>query len=205
MKQIKTITSKPSLIMSAPLLAGVLLPCVLAFAPLVEACAQTVNKLSKEKTTFQTAGPWKPVTDIRSDLVMVYGMSDNFAQRLTSWRNRGYHAHYMTGIAWGEYQDYFTGKWDGVWHLDEGQKTMRGDTIWHGHLIPYIVPTYNYLSYFKIRNIKPVIDQGVDAIFLEEPEFWARAGYSEAFKREWQQYYGFPWKPQHESDRKSVV
>lgn len=199
MKQIKTIISKPSLIMSAPLLAGVLLPCVLAFAPLVEVCAQTVNKLPKEKTTFQTAGPWKPVTDIRSDLVMVYGMSDNFAQRLTSWRNRGYHAHYMTGIAWGEYQDYFTGKWDGVWHLDEGQKTMRGDTIWHGHLIPYIVPTYNYLSYFKIRNIKPVIDQGVDAIFLEEPEFWARAGYSEAFKREWQQYYGFPWKPQHES------
>ena len=27
--------------------------------------------LAQEKTTFQTAGPWKPVTDIRSDLVMV--------------------------------------------------------------------------------------------------------------------------------------
>jgi len=34
---------------------------------------------------------------------------------------------------------------------------------------------------------------------MEEPEFWARAGYSDAFKREWEQYYGFPWRPQHES------
>lgn len=158
---------------------------------------------AQEKTTFQTSGPWKPVTDIRSDLVMVYGASDNrlmtFRERVDSWRNRGYTTHFMTGIAWGEYQDYFTGKWDGKWHLDEGQKTMQGDTIWHGRLIPYIIPTKNYLAYFKECHIKPVIDAGLDAIFLEEPEFWARAGYSEAFKREWQEYYGFPWRPQHES------
>ncbi|MBO7137518.1 MAG: hypothetical protein J6V92_03520 [Bacteroidaceae bacterium] len=158
---------------------------------------------AQEKTTFQTAGPWKPVTDIRSDLVMVYGANDSrrmtFRERVDSWRKHGYTTHFMTGIAWGEYQDYFTGKWDGKWHLDEGQKTSRGDTIWHGRLIPYIVPTKNYLSYFKERHIKPVIDAGIDAIFLEEPEFWARAGYSEAFKREWQEYYGFSWRPQHES------
>ncbi|MCR5850386.1 MAG: hypothetical protein K6G92_06710 [Bacteroidaceae bacterium] len=158
---------------------------------------------AQEKTTFQTAGPWKPVTDIRSDLVMVYGANDNrrmtFRERVESWRNRGYTTHFMTGIAWGEYQDYFTGKWDGKWHLDEGQKTAQGDTIWHGRLIPYIIPTKNYLAYFKERHIKPVIDAGIDAIFLEEPEFWARAGYSEAFKREWEAYYGFPWRPQHES------
>ena len=78
---------------------------------------------------------------------------------------------------------------------------MRGDTVWHGHLIPYIVPTYNYLAYFKERHIRPVIDAGIDAIFLEEPEFWARAGYSEAFQREWQDYYGFPWRPQHHHQR----
>jgi len=162
-----------------------------------------LNIWGQEKTTFQTAGPWKPVTDIRSDLVMVYGANDNrrmtFRERVDSWRQRGYTTHFMTGIAWGEYQDYFTGKWDGKWHLDEGQKTAQGDTIWHGRLIPYIVPTRNYLSYFKERHIRPVIDAGIDAIFLEEPEFWARAGYSEAFQREWQAYYGFPWRPQHES------
>ena len=156
-----------------------------------------------EKTTFQTAGQWKPVTDIRSDAVMVYGANDRrqmtFRERVQSWRDKGYITHFMTGIAWGDYQDYFTGKWDGEWHLDEGQKTAKGDTIWHGRLIPYIVPTPNYLKYFKERHIKPVIDAGIDAIFLEEPEFWARAGYSEAFKKEWEDYYGFPWRPQHES------
>ena len=180
------------------------------FALTVSAQAQELRDLgarlgakASEKTTFQTAGPWKPVTDIRSDLVMVYGANDNprmtFRERVESWRQRGYTTHFMTGIAWGNYQDYFTGKWDGKWHLDEGQKTMRGDTIWHGRLIPYIIPTRNYLAYFKERHIKPVIDAGIDAIFLEEPEFWARAGYSEAFQREWQDYYGFPWRPQHES------
>jgi hypothetical protein len=44
-----------------------------------------------------------------------------------------------------------------------------------------------------------VIDAGISSIYLEEREFWARAGYSEVFKQEWQKYYGFPWKPQHES------
>ncbi len=31
------------------------------------------NSPKREKTAFQTAGPWKPVTDVRSDLVSVYG------------------------------------------------------------------------------------------------------------------------------------
>ena len=74
---------------------------------------------------------------------------------------------------------------------------MKGDTIWHGHMVPYIVPTMNYLKYFKERHIKRVVDAGVDAIFLEEPEYWARSGYSEAFKREWKDFYGFDWRPQH--------
>lgn len=42
-----------------------------------------------------------------------------------------------------------------------------------------------FLSYLKERHVKRVIDAGVDAIFMEEPEFWARAGYSESFKKEW--------------------
>ena len=111
----------------------------------------------------------------------------------------------MTGIAWGEYQDYFTGKWDGEWHLDEGQVQRSGDTIWHGHLVPYIVPSENYLRYLKERHVKRVIDAGIDAIFMEEPEFWARAGYSEAFKREWKAFYGFDWRPQHESPENTYL
>lgn len=162
----------------------------------------------REKTAFQTGQPWKPTTDVRADVAIVYGVGGNpsekrsgltFEQRVQSWRDKGYTTHFMTGIAWGEYQDYFTGQWDGKWHLDEGQVTMKGDTIWHGHLVPYIVPSKNFIKYMQEQHIKRVIDAGIDAIYLEEPEFWARGGYSEAFKREWKEYYGFDWRPQHES------
>ncbi|MGL5564043.1 MAG: hypothetical protein ACRDCN_15720 [Tannerellaceae bacterium] len=156
-----------------------------------------------ERTAFQTAGPWKPTTDVRSDVAIVYGSNDypemTFEERVDSWRKRGYITHFMTGIAWGEYQDYFTGMWDGKWHLDEGQVTMQGDTLWHGHMVPYIVPSASFIQYLQEKHIKRVIDAGIDAIYLEEPEFWARAGYSDAFKREWKDYYGFEWRPQHES------
>ena len=153
------------------------------------------------KTTFQTGSHWKPTIDVRSDAVMVYGTSNkpqmSFQERVDSWRKRGYTTHFMTGIAWGGYKDYFLGKWDGKPHMDEGQKDMKGDTILHNPGTPYIVPTLNYLKYFKETQIKPVIDAGIREIFLEEPEFWAYAGYSESFKREWQEYYGFPWRAQH--------
>ena len=153
------------------------------------------------KTTFQTASHWKPTIDVRSDAVMIYGTGNrpqmSFQERVESWRKRGYTTHFMTGIAWGGYSDYFLGKWDGKPHMDEGQKDMKGDTILHNPGTPYIVPTLNYLKYFKETQIKPVIDAGIREIFLEEPEFWAYAGYSESFKREWQEYYGFPWRAQH--------
>ena len=161
------------------------------------------------KTTFQTSREWRPTIDNRADAVMVYGVGGNpsdkdggrssLESRLASWKERGYITHFMTGIAWGSYQDYFTGEWDGKMHLDEGQVTQSGDTIWHGHMVPYIVPSENYLKYFKEKHIKRVIDAGVDAIFLEEPEFWARGGYSEGFKKEWKEFYGTEWRPQDES------
>jgi hypothetical protein len=160
--------------------------------------AQQTPLPSRERTSFQTADPWKPDYDVRSDIAMVYGVTNDFEERVKGYRDQGYNVQFMTGIAWGEYQDYFLGKYDGKMHLDEGQKQRNGDTIWHGHYVPYIVPTANYLGYMK-SLIKRVIDAGITAIYLEEPEFWARAGYSESFKTEWQKYYGFPWMAQHES------
>ena len=166
------------------------------------------------KTTVQTSQEWRPTLDTRTDAVMVYGVRGNpsdrkrghsFEERIKSWRDKGYTVHYMSGIAWGEYQDYFTGEWDGSMHLDEGQVTAQGDTIWHGHMVPYIVPSENFLKYLKEEHIKKAIDQGIDAIFMEEPEFWARAGYSEAFKKEWADYYGTPWKAQHLSPENTYL
>lgn len=167
-----------------------------------------------EKTAFQTSQPWRPSIDNRGDVAIIYGIGGNpsdqkkhlqFEERVNSWRQQGYTTHFMTGIAWGEYKDYFTGQWDGKTHLDEGQVQQNGDTIWHGHLVPYIVPTENFLKYLKEVHIKRVIDAGIDAIYLEEPEFWARSGYSDAFKREWKKYYQFDWRPQHESPENTYL
>lgn len=187
------------------------LACLLASCSLSQAMTAETKEV---KTTFQSAREWRPTIDNRADAVMVYGVGGNpsdrgrklnFEQRVRSWREKGYTVHFMTGIAWGEYQDYFTGKWDGKPHLDEGQVTAQGDTIWHGHLVPYIVPSMNFIKYLNERHVKRVIDAGIDAIFMEEPEFWARSGYSDAFKREWKEYYGFDWRPQHESPENTYL
>ena len=184
----------------------------IALVVLITGCQTKKSSVSiREKTAFQTSGQWKPVTDVRSDVAIVYGAGDNrrggmtFENRVQSLRDRGYITHFMTGIAWGGYQDYFTGQWDGEWHLDEGQVNVKGDTIWHGRMTPYIVPSMNFIKYMKEKHVKPVIDVGIDAIHMEEPEFWMRGGYSEAFKREWQEYYGFPWRPQHESPENTYL
>jgi hypothetical protein len=175
-----------------------LVSCLLIQSVLV---AQTRPNPSREKTAFQVADGWHEDYDVRSDVAIVYGINDaggNFEERVKSWRDKGYTVHFMTGIAWGQYQDYFMGKFDGKTHWDEGQVQRNGDTIWHGRYVPYIVPSASFLTYMK-THVKRAIDAGVSAIHLEEPEFWARAGYSESFKREWQNYYGSPWRPQHES------
>lgn len=191
---------------------------ILIFAslvPLLCSCgSSSAPNDDKVKTTFQSSREWRPTIDNRADAVMVYGVGGNpsdrsnrvsFEDRVKSWQDKGYITHFMTGIAWGEYQEYFTGEWDGKWHLDEGQVTAQGDTVWHGHLVPYIVPTDNYLKYIKEKHVKRVIDAGIDAIFMEEPEFWARSGYSDSFKNEWKKYYGTDWRPQHESPENTYL
>ena len=166
--------------------------------------------LNKEKTSFQTAALWKPGIDIRSDVAIAYGTSTRnympFELRLKSWQNKGYTVHFMTGIAWGEYQDYFSGQWDGINHMDEAQMSNGGSIIWHDQgTIPYLVPTASFINYICEKHIKRAIDAGIDAIYLEEPEFWAKAGYSPAFKKEWQNFYGTPWQPQHESPENTYL
>lgn len=103
----------------------------------------------------------------------------------------------MTGIAWGEYQDYLDGRWDGTRHQDEGQVQRDGAGVCHNPTVPYMVPSVAFSEYLTER-LKIAVDAGVEAIHLEEPEFWDRSGYSEGFKREYEIYYKEPWRPQHE-------
>lgn len=158
----------------------------------------SIAVFGQDRTCFQTGGPWRPEVDLRSDVAIVYGVNDSFSERVKGWRERGYGIHMMTGVAWGGYHDYINGDFDGKNHLDEGQVQRDGEMIMHNPGVPYMVPTPSYIEYLK-QKIKIAIDEGVTAIHLEEPEFWNRGGYSEGFKREWQDYYDEPWQAQHSS------
>ncbi len=151
-----------------------------------------------ERTCFQIGEGYGPQTDIKSDVAIVYGIDPSLPQRLEAWRARGYAVHVMTGIAWGSYQDYLYGKFDGQEHLDDVQTTRAGVRISHGGDVYYMVPTLAYAEMLKSRA-KQAIDAGALALHTEEPEFWVAAGYSPSFQREWQEHYGTPWQPQHTS------
>ncbi|MBB6675622.1 hypothetical protein H7C19_33670 [Cohnella nanjingensis] len=155
-----------------------------------------MTKAAPEWTGFQESRPYGSKYDLRTDFVMVYGISEDLPERIEGWRKAGYTIHLMTGVAWGEYQDYLYGRFDGRDHWDEAQTDRDGKHILHGHDVPYMAPTVAFSEYLA-THIKRAIDAGAEAIHMEEPEFWAAGGYSEAFKREWRNYYGEEWQPPH--------
>jgi len=146
----------------------------------------------EERTGMQEHAAYRPETDLQTDFVMVYGLDADSPARIRQWRERGYIVHLMTGVAWGNYQDYLSGRFDGRPHGDEGQRRRDGSPIDHGPTVPYMVPSVAFADYLT-ENLKKAVDEGVEALHLEEPEFWAEAGYSEAFKREWVLYYNEDW------------
>ncbi len=157
-----------------------------------------IRTRAEERTGYQSSTPLMDAYDNNCDFVMVYGMNDSTAQRIKEYKEKGYVVHLMVGIAWGAYVDYLNGEYDGEDHWDESQTDRFGNQILHGPLCPYMVPTVSFADYIT-QKLKAAVDLGVDAIHVEEPEFWDRGGYSEAFKREYRMYYKKEWTPPHES------
>jgi len=177
------------------------------------------NDRSLEVTGFQEAAHYRPEINLQTDFVMVYGVDKSMPERVAKWREKGYVIHLMTGVAWGGYLDYLSGEYDAekrgeipvdakrnsdaVWHheeptiypenhLDEAQRNSDGTEIVHGRWTPYMCPTTDFADYLT-EKLRVAVDAGVEAIHLEEPEFWVGGGYSEAFKREWRIFYGEDW------------
>lgn len=157
-----------------------------------------IRDKKEELTGFQEGAPFRKSFDVQCDFVMVYGTDDTMPQRVREYRDQGYVVHLMTGISWGQYQDYLDGNWDGREHWDEAQTDRNGKQIIHNPTVPYMVPTIAFTNYLTER-LKIAIDSGVEALHLEEPEFWNHGGYSPAFKREYEIYYHEPWVPPHSS------
>lgn len=157
-----------------------------------------IRSKTEERTGYQNGTPLVPCFDNQCDFVMVYRLDDSTAERIRQYREKGYVIHFMTGISWGHYLPYLNGEFDGESHWDEAQTDRFGNMILHSPNIPYMVPTLSFSDYI-VSTLKKVVDEGVEAIHVEEPEFWDRAGYSPAFKREYEAYYKMPWQPAYES------
>jgi len=165
---------------------------VLCLAFLVSSAASADDAV--DNTCFQTAAQYSPELDIGSDVAIVYGVNASFADRVALWCANGYTCSMMTGIAWGGYDAYY-GSGD-AFKRDEVQTAKDGHLYMHGHstTVGYNVPTPAYVEFIK-QYVTPAVEQGVRAIYMEEPEYWARTGWSAAFKEAWQEFYAEPWEP----------
>ncbi len=183
-------------------LARVLSITLLAAAPLLAAEPPLAfppdPDQALERTCFQTGGAWNALSNLRSDVAIVYGIDPGLPKRIESWRERGYRIHVMTGVSWGSYQDYLYGRFDGINHEDEAQTDAAGNKVSHGGDVYYMCPGTNYGKFLCV-GIQRALDAGAEAIHLEEPEFWVHSGYSAGFKREWRAYYHEEWQPPHSS------
>ncbi|HEV2455603.1 MAG TPA: hypothetical protein VGY98_15160, partial [Verrucomicrobiae bacterium] len=172
---------------------GLLFLVALSTSAIGGAVNSNFTNVINERTCFQTGGPFSGEGDIGADVAIVYGIK-NLPRRIAGWRAHGYHVQMMTGSAWGGYQDYLYGKYDGSNHVDEVQTDRNGTLDSHGGDVYYMCPSTNFGNYL-CEGIQRALDAGVEAIYLEEPEFWVKNGYSEGFKREWRSYYDEDWQP----------
>jgi hypothetical protein len=172
--------------------AACAVPAVAAGDPRPPVTGPADRPQSEERLSFQTQDPYRPRVHLNADVAMVYGIDKTLPDRIKTWRDKGYTVHVMTGVAWGEYQDYYFGRWDGKNREDEAQRMKNGEIIGHGGDVYYIAPGEDYGRYL-CEGVKRALDAGAEAIHLEEPEFWVRAGWEGSFKRQWQKFYNEPW------------
>jgi len=147
---------------------------------------------NQERTSFQTSAEWDAGLQLGSDVAMCYGIGPDLEERIAGWKAQGYRVHVMTGVSWGEYQDYLYGRFDGINHVDEAQAERSGKKISHGGDVYYMSPAINF-GKFLCLGVQRALEAGAEGIHLEEPEFWVRGGWNPGFKREWKDYYNEEW------------
>ena len=139
------------------------------------------------RTTFQTGEPYSPQIAVPADTVLVYS-SDSAV--IKSWADRGYNVRAMGGFRAGA--DYARERPEEVQIDRDGRPQEIGGQSY------YLVPTLNRVEAAQ-QYFDAALKAGANGICPEEPEYWSRAGYSEAFKQEWQRRYNAPWVPPHTS------
>ena len=149
------------------------------------------SRRTRAKTTsLQTPTGYRGDNDLKVDIVIIAG---NAEEKIRSWGLLGYEPHVMVGFRAGS--AYLDGREDGTPHRDEVQTDAGGRLLTCGPGSYYMVPTENRRRIFR-EYFREAVRRGAKAACPEEPEFFSRAGYSEAFKRLWRERYGEPWQDQ---------
>ncbi len=157
-----------------------------------------------ERTSFQVAPAWRPTLDLQADVAMVYMGTDTtgYRPRFVSWQAQGYRTYTMLAVGRGDRDHFVRGDWyrvdgnhDGHRHWGDIQVDRQGERLAHSSRgdVFYMVPTPAFTEFLRV-NVRAAVDAGAEGVCLEEPEFWARAGYSPAFKKAWEEVYGRPWQ-----------
>lgn len=148
-------------------------------------------------TIYQTnISGYDPRIDLRTDGVVVHlhgHEATTIAQALKHWREVGGTPVYRMWFIGSDAGQFFTGgKFDGTSHTDAIETGPANDQFWQPGR-PYMVPTPEWNEYMR-EITRHAIDHGAIGVAPEEPLAHGRAGYSPAFQRAWEAYYGEPWQ-----------
>lgn len=144
--------------------------------------AQVVPRPPRPKTSFQSGGSYLPAIGVPTDAVLAYTSDE---AQIKSWIEKGYEVQTMGGFRAGP--EYIKD------HPGEVQTDGNGTPISIGGNSFYMVPTDARNEIAK-QYYAAALAAGSLAVCPEEPEIFAAAGYSEAFKKEWLVRYGTPWE-----------
>ena len=141
-------------------------------------------------TAFQSGRAWSPELNLPLDLAMVYSTNPD---TIRSWADHGFETWVMLGASW------LSKEADVVVNNPGMSQAISDGTAFE--MIPgraWMVPAQPWIDYINGR-VDEALAGGASGILPEEPEFFATTGYSDAFKAAWDEYYGEPWQPPHES------
>ena len=141
---------------------------------------------SLPRSCYQTGADYTPRLDLATDALILHSFD---AVRLANWKARGYPVFLMGGFR------------DGLPYAEANphavQRRKDGSPIEIDASF-YLTPTPARIE-MLIHQYLQMLDAGADAVCPEEPEYWADAGYEEAFQQLYQARLGVAWTPPDES------
>ena len=155
----------------------------------------------QSKTIFQTAEDYNSKIAIAADGIIVHRHCDEasiLAPSIKTWIESGASVAVMFFADSDGANEYWTGKWDGIPHPEDREINANGDAVMCEHR-PYMVPTKGWINHLK-EKVELSLECGAMGIMPEEPLAHTYSGYSESFKKLWEEHFGTPWQAQNSSD-----